>query len=436
MDLVIIGGGLAGPEAAWQAAQLGIDVTLYEMRPVKMTEAHKTSQLAELVCSNSLRSNALTNAVGLLKEEMRRLHSLIMEAADTSSVPAGVALAVDREKFSSRITERLEEHPRVTIVREEVISISDDTPTIIATGPLTSEKLANKISSLVHQKYLYFYDAIAPIIDAHSIDFSKTFFASRYDKGGDDYLNCPLSREEYDQFYEEVIKGVQVPLREFEEARYFEGCLPIEEMARRGPETLLFGPMKPVGLKHRETGENPSAIVQLRKENVEGTMFNMVGFQTKLTFGEQKRIFRMIPGLEKAEFLRYGIIHRNTYINAPSVLKPTFQVRNAPHIFFAGQITGVEGYVESAASGILAGINAARLILRDEPIVPPETTILGSLAKYISSADPERFQPMNANFGLLPPLETQVKKNKMRKELIIERAMRDFEGWIACASLH
>jgi len=424
----VIGAGLAGSEAAWQIAQRNVPVRLYEMRPVKRTPAHRGGDFAELVCSNSLRSNELTNAVGVLKEEMRRLDSLIMRCADQHAVPAGGALAVDREAFSAAVTAALHNIPHVEIIHEEVTEIPEGI-TVIATGPLTSAALSEKLKALIGEEYLYFYDAAAPIVEKESIDMDKVFVASRYGKGEAAYLNCPMTEEEFDRFYEALVTAETVPLKEFEKEIYFEGCMPIEVMAKRGKKTLLFGPMKPVGLVDPRTGKQPFAVVQLRQDNSAGTLYNLVGFQTHLKWGEQKRIFRMIPGLENAEFVRYGVMHRNTFINSPKVLKPTYQFRDRDDLFVAGQMTGVEGYVESAASGLIAGINAARLAMGQEPVVFPRETAIGSLAHYITTADPDNFQPMNANFGLLPPLPQRIRSKKERNLKIAERALERLEAF-------
>ncbi len=430
--ITVVGGGLAGCEAAWAAARLGVRVVLYEMRPHKMTPAHETAELAELVCSNSLKSASLDNASGILKEEMRRLGSVVIEAARRTSVPAGKALAVDRRKFAAYLTRTVEEHPLIEIVRREVTAVPDSScrPAVVATGPLTSEPLAEDIMHITGSRYLYFYDSISPIVSADSIDFSKVFRASRYGRGETeegDYLNCPLTEEEYRRFVAALLEGEQVSLKEFEkDAYYFEGCLPIEVMAARGPDTLRYGPMKPVGLIDPRTGKTPYAAVQLRAENREGTMYNLVGFQTKLKYGEQRRIFRMIPGLERAEFLRYGSIHRNTYIHSPSLLAPTLELKSRPRLYFAGQIVGVEGYVESAAMGIVAGLNAARTALGMDPLrFPPETSI-GALIAYITAAASREFQPMNINFGLYPPPPRRMKKDEKRA-YIAKRALAMIE---------
>jgi methylenetetrahydrofolate--tRNA-(uracil-5-)-methyltransferase len=429
--ITIVGGGLAGTEAAWQAASRGVAATLFEMKPARFSQAHTLSSLAELVCSNSLRGASLENAVGLLKEEMRRMGSLFMEAADATRVPAGGALAVDRELFSGYITEKIEKHPLIRVVREEVTEIPPDGIVIISSGPLTSEPLARAISGLTGP-YLYFYDAIAPIVTASSIDGNTVFRASRYGKGdGDDYLNCPMSSEEYDAFITALLAADKVPTRDFEKMIHFEGCMPVEEMASRGHDTLRFGPMKPVGLVDPRTGKEPHAVVQLRMENREGTLFNLVGFQTKLTYPEQKRIFRMIPGLENAEFVRLGSMHRNTFINSPTVLTPSLRMKSESRILFAGQITGVEGYVESAATGFVAGVIASLMVLRgtDAAIpAPPDTTAHGALLHYVTASDPKHFQPMNVNYGLFPELPGRAKKAERRK-LLAERALRDMEIW-------
>ena len=432
-DLIVLGGGLAGCEAAWQAAERGVTVDLYEMRPVVPTPAHRTDRLSELVCSNSLGSNDPVHAAGILKAEMRRLDSLILRTADGATVPAGSALAVDRDLFASAVTKAVEGHPRIRVVREEMIDLPEERPTIVATGPLTSDRLAKSIQSVIRADYLAFYDAIAPIIDAETIDTSIAFRASRYGKGGDDYLNCPMTQTEYNQFYDALAVAERVPTKPFEQTPYFEGCVPIEVQADRGRQTLLFGPMKPVGLIDPRAGARPHAVVQLRQENRFGSCYNMVGFQTKLTWPEQKRIFRMIPGLHQAEFLRLGSLHRNTFINAPRVLHPTLQCRARPSLLFAGQLVGVEGYTEAAAMGLLAGMNAARVIQGQLPIVPPPTTTYGTLLTYITTSDPRHFQPMNANFGLYPELTTRVRDRAVRRQKIAERALEDLDRWIAAS---
>lgn len=427
----VIGAGLAGSEAAWQIAARGVPVRLYEMRPAKTTPAHSTGLFAELVCSNSLRADALTNAVGLLKEEMRRLGSLVMHAADKNRVPAGGALAVDRERFSRMITEMVRQHPLVTVVREEVREIPARRPVILATGPLTSDAMARAVRKLTGDDHLYFYDAVAPILTLDSVDLDKAYWLSRYGKGEPAYLNCPLSRAEYDRFWEALVSAARAPLRDFEREIYFEGCMPVEVLAARGRETLAFGPLKPVGLTDPRTGRRPYAVVQLRKDNREGTLLNMVGFQTNLKWGEQKRVFRMIPALENAEFVRYGVMHRNTFINAPAVLRPTLECRASPGLFFAGQMSGVEGYVESAASGLLAGINTARRARGAEPVVMPPETAHGALINYIMQADPGRFQPMNVTFGLFPPLPERVKNKKERYLAYSRRALERLAAWMS-----
>jgi len=427
-EIVIIGAGLAGSEAAWQAAKRGIRVKLYEMRPQKSTPAHKTGDFAELVCSNSLRAVSLENAAGLLKEEMRRLESLIVSCAEMTRVPAGGALAVDRHSFSRRVTEFLCGHPLIEVCREEIKEIPPDGIVVIATGPLTSPALAESIGRFTGEQYLYFYDAVAPIVAADSINMDKVFLSSRYEKGEAAYLNCPFNKEEYEVFWHALVTAERVPPRVFEREIHFEGCMPVEVLAARGKETLLYGPMKPVGLIDPRTGKRPYAVVQLRRENAQGTMYNLVGFQTSLKWDEQRRVFRLIPGLEEAEFIRYGVMHRNTYINSPLLLKPTFQCRRRPSLFFAGQITGVEGYIESAASGLVAGINAARVAAGKEAVVFPPETAHGALAHYITTADPKYFQPMNVNFGLFPPLEERLKDKRKRHEKMAQRALSLIEA--------
>jgi methylenetetrahydrofolate--tRNA-(uracil-5-)-methyltransferase len=425
--VTVIGAGLAGSEAAWQIASQGVPVRLYEMRPVRRTPAHHTDQFAELVCSNSLRANGLTNAVGVLKEEMRRLGSLILSAADRHAVPAGGALAVDRDGFSGEVTRRLREHPLVTVVSEEVTDIPADGIVVVATGPLTSPELSQRIRELTGEEYFYFYDAAAPIVEKESIDLDKVFLASRYGKGEAAYLNCPMTEEEFDAFYEALVSAETAELKDFEKEVYFEGCMPIEVMARRGKMTVLFGPLKPVGLTDPRTGKQPYAVVQLRQDNAAGTLFNLVGFQTHLKWGEQKRVFSLIPGLERAEFVRYGVMHRNTFINSPRLLLPTYQFRRRETLFFAGQMTGVEGYVESAASGLIAGLNAGRLARGLPPLTPPAETALGSMAQYITTADFRHFQPMNANFGLFPPLGRKFRSKQDKNEAIAARALQGIE---------
>lgn len=423
--VIIVGAGMAGSEAAWQVAQRGIKVDLYEMRPEKSTPAHKTEKFAELVCSNSLRGAGLENAVGLLKEEMRQLNSIIMESADINRVPAGGALAVDREGFSQYITDKVKNHPNVTVINKEIETIpqEDDAITIIASGPLTSEVLAKSIGELTGQDYFYFYDAAAPLISKESIDMSKAYRASRYGKGTADYINCPMDKEEYEKFWQELTTAELAPIKEFEKAKFFEGCMPVEEMARRGIDTLLYGPLKPVGLEDPKTGKRPYAVVQLRQDNAADSLYNIVGFQTHLKWPEQKRVFGLIPGLENAEFVRYGVMHRNTFINSPELLQPTLQYKDRDDLLFAGQMTGVEGYIESAASGLVAGVNAAYLAKGENPVIFPEQTAHGSMCKYITSAVAKHFQPMNANFGLMPPLEERIRDKKLKKQKIAERAL-------------
>jgi methylenetetrahydrofolate--tRNA-(uracil-5-)-methyltransferase len=425
----VIGAGLAGSEAAWQLAQRGVAVRLFEMRPVRMTEAHQTGGFAELVCSNSLRNDSLETAVGVLKEEMRRLGSLVIAAADHSRVPAGAALAVDRDGFSESITAVLESHPKVTVVREEVSAIPAST-TIIASGPLTSPALGEALNQLIGPRNLYFYDAIAPIVTAESVNMDRAFKASRYDKGGDDYINCPMTEAEYNAFIDAVLAAEKVAAHPFEKPVYFEGCMPIEEMARRGRQTLAFGPMRPVGLADPRTGENAYAVVQLRQDDHEGRLFNMVGFQTKMTYPEQRRVLRMIPGLERAQFVRLGSLHRNTFIDSPRLLRPTLQLQAREELFVAGQMTGVEGYVESAATGLLAAINAGRYLNAAPCLIPPPATALGSLIAYITDSARRDFQPMNANYGLMPPLPGRA-HGRMKKIAMGTRALGAFDDWIA-----
>ncbi len=427
----IIGAGLAGSEAAWQCARRGIAVELYEMRPARTTPAHQTAEFAELVCSNSLKSDSENTAPWLLKEEMRRANSLLMEIAGQTAVPAGHALAVDRARFAAAVTAALERQTLVRVRREEATEIDENAGiTIIATGPLTSEPLSRAIARLAGGKaQLSFYDSISPIVEADSIDESRVYRAARYGKGSADYLNCPMTREEYDRFYGALVAAESVEARDWENLNYFEGCLPIEEIARRGPDTLRFGPMKPVGLVDPRTGTRPHAVVQLRQENLRADSYNLVGFQNHLKFGEQARVLRLIPGLENARFLRYGQIHRNTYINAPAVLTATLQMKQHPSVFFAGQICGVEGYIESIATGLLAGVQAATLATGDEPVPPPRPTALGSLIHYVTQAEAKDFQPANITFDLLPPLDKPVRDRARRHQLQCERALRDFEEW-------
>jgi methylenetetrahydrofolate--tRNA-(uracil-5-)-methyltransferase len=469
MAVRIVGGGLAGCEAAWQAASRGVAVLLYEMRPARATAVHKTDRLAELVCSNSFRGDKLDNAVGLLKEEMRRLDSIVMRAAEASRVPAGAALAVDRERFAETITSAITGHPLITISREEVTAIPPSTerdPVIIATGPLTSEALSRDLARLVGSDHLYFYDAISPIVLAETIDRSKVFRASRWgrslrpvrlkpdttsevpesdvrsvrlqpdspacgiDDGQGDYLNCPMTRDEYERFYDALVTAESATVHDFDKERFFEGCLPIEVMAHRGRDTLRFGPMKPVGLVDPRTGREPYAAVQLRQDNLAGDHFSLVGFQTQIKWGDQARVLRMIPGLEQAEFVRFGMVHRNTYVNGPTVLAETWQVRTHPTLFFAGQMSGVEGYVESAASGLLAGVNAAAMARGESVSSVPRTTAIGALAYYVSHANPAHYEPSNITFGIMPPLDAAPKSKKLRNLALAERALRDLQAWV------
>ncbi len=429
----VYGAGLAGCEAAWQAAERGVKVELYEMKPMKYTPAHHSQNFAELVCSNSLRSDRVTNAVGLLKEELSRMGSLIMEAAYATRVPAGSALAVDRNLFSEYVTEKIKNHKNIDILSQEVYNIEEDTVTVVATGPLTSDKMAAYIENELGCKGLHFFDAAAPIVDAESINMETAFFASRYNKGDADYINCPMTKEQYDTFYEALISAEKAELKDFDremqkELRVFEGCMPVEEMAKRGRDTLRYGPLKPVGLVDDRTGRESYAVVQLRRENAEGTMYNLVGFQTHLTFPEQRRVFRLIPGLENAEFLRYGIMHRNTYLNSPEILNACYAMKNRPDVFFAGQMTGVEGYIESAGSGFVAGLNAARCVLGKEQIVFPRTTMLGAMAHFVANGAVGEFVPMNANFGIVEPLSERVKGGKVaRYEVVARRALEEIE---------
>ena len=425
--ITVIGAGLAGVEAAWQIVRQGGHVLLYEMRPKKFTPAHKTGYFAELVCSNSLRSKEITSAVGLLKEEMRLLGSLVIEAALATCVPAGKALSVDRERFAKYITEKIKKHPKIEIRHEEVIDIPKKGIVVLATGPLTSDALSKALRTITGKEHFHFYDAIAPIIYAHTINMNVAFLASRYDKGKD-YINCPLNEEEYNHFYQALIMAEQVPLHAFETLHFFEGCLPIEVMAERGKDTLRFGPMKPVGLVDPRTGRQPYAVVQLRQENKEGTLYNMVGFQTKLKWSEQKRVFRRIPGLEQAEFARYGSIHRNTFIDAPRLLDKYLRLKSAPHIFIGGQLSGVEGYVESAATGILVGINAYRLSKNKPLVCPPSTTALGALVSHLNNTVAKDFQPMNINWGLFPS-SMPVSNKKERHKFYVNRALAALEKW-------
>ena len=430
----VVGGGLAGVEAAWQAARLGAQVNLYEMRPEKQTPAHRTDKLAEIVCSNSLKSDEPGTTSYLLKEELRQGGSLVLSAAAETRVPAGAALAVDREKFAELITEQIANEPRISLIREEVTKIPEDEITIIATGPLSSDALTTEIMKLTGSDQMYFYDAIAPIVAADSIDTTVAFRAARYDKGGDDYLNCPFDEEQYARFYAELLEAKSVPLQRFEETRWFEACLPIEELGRRGVDTLRFGPMKPVGLRDPRTGREPYAAVQLRQENLMADAYSLVGFQNHLRYGEQARVLRLIPGLQNAEFLQFGQIHRNTYICSPRVLQATMQMRERPNLFFAGQITGVEGYVESVAMGWLAGVNAARLTAGMELLEAPAGSATGALAHYVSHADAKNFQPVNITFALLPPLpeltRRKARRKRERRELQVELALKEWAEWL------
>ncbi len=419
----VIGAGLAGSEAAWQIASRGVNVRLYEMRPVKQTPAHHTDKFAELVCSNSLRANNLTNAVGIIKEEMRMLDSLIIRAADACAVPAGGALAVDRHEFAGNVTDTIRNHPLIEVINEEVTELPEGI-TIIATGPLTSPALAEQIRKLTGEEYLYFYDAAAPIIEKDSIDMDKVYLKSRYDKGEAAYLNCPMDEEEFERFYNALVAAEIVPLKEFEKEIYFEGCMPVEVVAQRGAQTLLFGALKPVGLEHPVTGKLAKAVIQLRQDDAAGTLYNIVGFQTHMKWGAQKEVIRLIPGLENVEIVRYGVMHRNTFINSPRVLDATYQLKANSNVFFAGQMTGVEGYVESAGSGLIAGINAANLALGKELVLFPHETALGSMARYVTEANPTNFQPMNINFGLFPELGKRVRTKLERAEKHAERALK------------
>ena len=427
--VIVIGAGLAGSEAAWQLAKRGVNVDLYEMRPKKMTPAHKTQNFAELVCSNSLRANNITNAVGLLKEEMRRLDSLIIRCADATQVPAGGALAVDRDKFSEMITETIKNHPNINVIEEEITQIpKGDIPVVVATGPLTSDALSQDIRTYTKQEGLYFYDAAAPIIEKDSIDMNKVYLKSRYDKGEAAYLNCPMTKDEFFNFYNALITAEAAPLKEFEKEIYFEGCMPFEEMAKRGEKTLLFGPMKPVGLEDPKTDKRPYAVVQLRQDNSEGTLYNIVGFQTHLKWGEQKRIINMIPGLENANIVRYGVMHRNTYLNSPQLLEKTYKLKEEKNIYFAGQMTGVEGYVESAASGIVAALNAL-YNQEDKQIIFSTETMIGAMANYIVDNTSKNFQPMNANFGIIKPLPERIKDKKEKYERYANRSLEILENF-------
>ncbi|MCK4257531.1 MAG: methylenetetrahydrofolate--tRNA-(uracil(54)-C(5))-methyltransferase (FADH(2)-oxidizing) TrmFO [Halanaerobiales bacterium] len=427
----VIGAGLAGTEAAWQIAEAGFLVELCEMRPKKMTPAHHTKYFGELVCSNSLKADHLGNAAGLLKTEMRELNSIIMSVADENKVPAGQALAVDRDKYAKSLTDKILSNPRIKINYDEITEIPEDGITIIATGPLTSDNLSKAIQEKLGSDYCYFFDAAAPIVAKDSLNLEIVYRASRYGKEGEgDYLNCPMNKEEYETFWQELINAERAEVKDFEKGNFFEGCLPIEEIASRGIKTLAFGPLKPVGLEDPRTGKRPYAVVQLRQDNLEGTLFNLVGFQTRLKWGEQKRVFSMIPGLEEAEFIRYGVMHRNTFINSPKLLEPTLQLKTDPRIFFAGQITGVEGYVESVAMGIIAGLNAVRLIQKKELLIFPKETAHGALTHYITAANQKSFQPMNINFGILPPLKEKIKDKKLKKETVSKRGLEFLNHFI------
>ncbi len=430
MEITVIGAGLAGCEAAWQAAAEGCRVKLYEMKPQRFSPAHESAGLAELVCSNSLRGAGMNNAVGCLKEELRRIGSLFIEAADATAVPAGGALAVDRDEFSAYVSQKIDQHPQIELIREEITSLPTKETIILASGPLTSDALSAELAKLAGSAHLYFYDAIAPIVEADSIDYEIAWRASRYGKGGADYLNCPLSKEEYETFVQELIDADKVSGREFEKLVHFEGCMPIEEMAARGPQTLSFGPMKPVGLTDPRTGKWPHAVVQLRQDNRHASLFNLVGFQTRLTYPEQQRIFRTIPGLQNAKFARLGSMHRNTFVNAPGCLTKTLQLKAAPHICLAGQISGVEGYVESAACGLLAGVFSAYRLRGEQEPLPPKETALGALLTHLSEADVDNFQPMNVNYGLFPPLDLKRKMKRADRRLAMAaRALDALPGW-------
>lgn len=426
----VIGAGLAGSEAAWQIANRGVKVRLYEMRPVKQTPAHHTENFAELVCTNSLRANQLTNGVGLLKEEMRQLNSVVMQAADKHNVPAGGALAVDRDSFSKAITAAVKNHPNVEVITEEVTSIPSGL-TVVATGPLTSDLLAKEIVKFTGDDGLYFYDAAAPIVAKDSLDMDKVYLKSRYDKGEAAYLNCPMTEEEFTAFHKELVNAEMAELHDFEDEKFFEGCMPIEEMASRGAKTMLFGPLKPVGLEDPKTGKEPFAVVQLRQDNAVGDLYNIVGFQTHLKWGEQKRVFSMIPGLENARFVRYGVMHRNTYLRSPEMMTATYQTKARSDLFFAGQMTGVEGYVESAASGLYAGINAAKLALGQEPVIFPPETMMGAMAHYITHASKKNFQPINANFGIVPRLKQKIRDKRERNLQLSQRALTILDAFKA-----
>ncbi|MGB9343625.1 methylenetetrahydrofolate--tRNA-(uracil(54)-C(5))-methyltransferase (FADH(2)-oxidizing) TrmFO, partial [Trichococcus sp.] len=426
----VIGAGLAGSEAAFQIAEQGIHVDLYEMRPKKMTPAHHTSGFAELVCTNSLRGNQVTNAAGLIKEEMRHLNSLIIKAADATALPAGGALAVDRENFSAYVTKTLGDHPNITIHLDELTELPEGI-TVVATGPLTSEPLSQSIQNFIEMEGLYFYDAAAPVLEKDSINMEKVYLKSRYDNGEAAYLNCPMTKTEFESFYRELIAAKVAPLKEFEEEKYFDGCMPFEVMASKGEKTLLFGPMKPVGLEDPKTGKIPYAVVQLRQDNAAGSLYNIVGFQTHLKWGEQKRILQMIPGLENAEIVRYGVMHRNTFLNSPKILRSTYQSQKRDDLFFAGQMTGVEGYVESAASGLLAGLNAARMANGQECVVFPKETMIGAMSHYITNTDSKHFQPMNANFGIIEPLGgKKIRDKQLKNQMIADKALAALDEFV------
>ena len=428
--VTVIGAGLAGSEAAFQIAEQGIHVDLYEMRPKKMTPAHHTSGFAELVCTNSLRGNQVTNAAGLIKEEMRNLNSLIIKAADATALPAGGALAVDRENFSAYVTKTLGDHPNITIHLDELTELPEGI-TVVATGPLTSEPLSQSIQNFIEMEGLYFYDAAAPVLEKDSINMEKVYLKSRYDNGEAAYLNCPMTKTEFESFYRELIAAEVAPLKEFEEEKYFDGCMPFEVMASKGEKTLLFGPMKPVGLEDPKTGKIPYAVVQLRQDNAAGSLYNIVGFQTHLKWGEQKRILQMIPGLENAEIVRYGVMHRNTFLNSPKILRSTYQSQKRDDLFFAGQMTGVEGYVESAASGLLAGLNAARMANGQECVVFPKETMIGAMSHYITNTDSKHFQPMNANFGIIEPLGgKKIRDKQLKNQMIADKALAALDEFV------
>lgn len=427
----VVGGGLAGSEAAWQVANRGAKVVLHEMRPLKASPAHHSVNFAELVCSNSLKSSKTDNAAGLLKEEMRKLDSLILRVADANQVPAGQALAVDRDAFAAAVTQALEQHPNISIIREEVASLplQSAEPWIVASGPLTSESLLQHLQSLFGEEHLYFYDAAAPIVTAESLDSEKVYRASRYDKGEADYINCSFNEEEYTRFWQELTHAEQHPLHDFERGHFFDACIPVEELALRGKDTLAFGPLKPIGLRDPRKEEPPYAVVQLRQDNVAADLYGLVGFQTNLRFSEQERVFRLIPGLEHAEFVRYGVMHKNSFLNTPKLLTPALQAKEHQHLFFAGQLTGVEGYIESAATGLLCGINAVRYLQQESMIVPPPQTMLGALVYYVTHAAGKSFQPMNAVFGIMPPPEKKIKDKRLRNLFYAKRALETMESW-------